>query len=290
MPNTRSSTSVGWVASRRRRLALGLGVSALVAFAGVLALGYAAGREKLVGIVSFAFVAMVAGVALHRSGRFTTPTGRLWAQGLASGAMLASAAAFLAPKAIGTHPEYGGFAIAFGYLLGYAGHELGHLVGHRSLPLNGAVSELTLHALLAGGVMGVVYGTLPSLTPLFGYGIVAHKLPAGFGGAVALDRDDLPASVMALPAAAVALVAVPLSIATPPLGTTLKAAFFGVSTGVFAHVALDMIPECTGGGDGHGHGSATCSADADRRRHHAVGRTLAGAVVVFIAWQALTVV
>jgi hypothetical protein len=51
-----------------------------------------------------------------------------------------------------------------------------------------------------------------------------------------------------------------------------------------------MIPECTGGGDGHGHGSATCSADADRRRHHAVGSTLAGAVVVFIAWQALTVV
>lgn len=274
----------------RTRHASGIGILALLAFVGVLAAGVVYGREKLVGIVLFAFLTMGAGVALSRAGLMTTPTRRLWAHGLASGAMLASAAALLAPKAIGHHPKYGGFAIAFGYLLGYAGHELGHLVGHRDLPVNVVVAELTLHAVMAGSIMGVVYGTLPSLTPLFGYGIVAHKLPAGFGGARALQRDGLPVLPMALPAAAVGLAAVPLSIVTPALGPVVRAIFYGVSTGVFAHVALDMIPECTGGGSGHGHGEVTCGPDADTRRHHAVASTIAGAVALFVLWQTIVAV
>ncbi|WP_246985489.1 ZIP family metal transporter [Halorientalis marina] len=288
MGNTKTPSGPGHDWAFGRRLAHGIGVAALVAFVAVVALGYAAGRGKLTGIVTFGFVAMVAGAAVHQSARFATPTRRLWAAGLASGAMLASAAAFLAPKAIGNHATLGGFAIAFGYLLGYAGHELGHLVGHRSLPLNDTVAELTLHAVLAGGVMGVVYGTLPALTPLFGYGIVAHKLPAGLGGAVALDRDGLPATVMALPAAAVGFAAIPLSLATPALSSVARAVVFGLSTGVFAHVALDMFPECAGGGSGHGHGDVTCGPDADRRRHHAVGSTFGGAAAVALLWGAVT--
>jgi ZIP family zinc transporter len=285
-----TDVSIEGAADDRNRLAVGLGAAALLAFAAVLAVGVATGRSTLVGIVLFAFLAMGGGVALQRYGTFATPSRRLWASGLASGAMLASAAALLAPKAIGQHPQYGGFALAFGYLLGYAGHELGHLVTHRDLPVNAAVAELTLHAALAGSIMGVVYGTLPSLTPLFGYGIVAHKLPAGFSGAETLARDDLPRAVMALPAAAVGLAAVPLSIATPDLGPIVEAAFYGVSTGVFAHVALDMIPECTGGGSGHGHGGVACGPDADRRRHHAVTSTVAGAAALFVLWQLLVAV
>jgi ZIP family zinc transporter len=288
VPNISStSTRVRRFIEENDPLAVGVGVVALLAVGGVLAAGHAVGRETLVGIVLFAFLAMAAGVGLRRYGRLRTPRGQLWAYGLASGAMLASAAALLAPKAIGQHPKYGGFAIAFGYLLGYAGHELGHLLTHRDLPLNATVAELTLHAVLAGSIMGVVYGTLPELTPLFGYGVVAHKLPAGFGGAEALDRDGLPVAVMALPAAAVGLAAVPLSVATPALGPAVKAAFYGVSTGVFAHVALDMIPECTGGGSGHGHGGVTCGPDADRSRHHAVASTVTGTAVIFLAWQFL---
>jgi ZIP family zinc transporter len=264
-----------------------IGLGSLAAFALAVVTGYAAGRTKLVGVVSFAFLAMVAGVGLQRYGRLTTTMRRLWATEVASGAMPASAAALLAPKAIGQHPKFGGFAIAAGYLLGYAGHELGHLVGHRRLPVNAAVSELTLHAVAAGSIMGVVYGSLPSLTPLFGYGVVAHKLPAGFGGAEALERDGLPVLTMALPATAVGLAAVPLALATPTLGPVVKAVFYGVSTGVFAHVAVDMVPECTGGGSGHGHGAVTCGPEADRQRHHAVASTVAGTAVVFLAWLAL---
>jgi ZIP family zinc transporter len=290
MPNTGDNTTgVPGRIYARQTLASVLGLVALVAFGGVLVLGYAGGRDTLTGVVVFAFVAMLVGVGLRTYGGFGAPRQRLWAAGLASGAMLASAAAFLAPKAITHHPEYGGFAIAFGYLLGYGGHELGHLVGHRNLPLNATVAELTLHALLAGSIMGVAYGTLPTLTPLFGYGIVAHKLPAGFGGAEAVDRDDLPTVVMLLPAAAVAIAAIPLSIATPPLGPVVRAGFFGVSTGVFAHVALDMIPECTGGGSGHGHGDVTCGPEPDRDRHHAVASTVLGAGAIFALWQLVAV-
>lgn len=250
-------------------------------------MGLLAGRTKLVGIVTFAFAAMAVGVGVDRYGRIDG-LGRLWTNGAASGAMLASAAALLAPKAITARPTVGGFAIAFGYLLGYAGHELGHLVSHRSLPVNATVAELTTHAVLAGSIMGVVYGTLPSLTPVFGYGVVAHKLPAGVGGAASLDRDGLPRIVMALPAAAVGLAAVPSSLATPDLSPLVTAVFYGLSTGVFAHVALDLIPDCSGGGSGHDHGSTTvCSPERDRRRVHAVASTVAGVVVLLLAWLAV---
>lgn len=279
------------IEARRNRLALIVGVLAGVVFLAVLALGYTYGRMKLLGVVIFAFVAMGVGVVLHKLGRFSTPLGQLWGRGLASGAMLASAAALLAPKAIVQHPEYGGFAIALGYLLGFAGHEFGHLLSHRQLPINATVSELSLHGLMAGSIMGVVYGTIPSLSPLFGYGIVAHKLPAGFSGTEALEKDGLSTAVMVLPAAIVGIAAIPLSIATPDLGPVVKAIFYGISTGIFAHVALDMIPECTGGGSGHGHGhghdTVTCEPDADRQRRHAVGSTVIGAALIFLLWQAL---
>lgn len=266
------------------RVGVAVSVAVTVVFAGVLAGGYTAGRQKLVGIVLFAFAAMVAGVAVQRRTRAVAGSRRIWVHGVASGAMLASATTLLAPKAITQHPEIGGFAVALGYLVGYAGHELGHVVSHWDLPLNATVGELTLHAVLAGAVMGVVYGTLPSLTALFGYGIVAHKLPAGFSGAVTLRRDEIPVLVMVLPAAAVGLAAVPLSLATPTLGTTSKAVFYGISTGVFAHVALDMIPECGGGGPSHGYGDSVCSPDVDWQRYHAVASTMTGAFALFALW------
>jgi len=272
--------------SSRYRAGHALADVALVAFVAVVAVGVAAGRSKLVGITVFGFAAMVGGVTVSQWGAFETPRRRVLADGLASGAMLASAAALLAPKAITQHAAYGGFAIALGYLLGYAAHELGHLVSHYDVPFNAAAGELTLHALAAGAIMGVVYGALPSLTPLFGYGIVAHKFPAGFTGSEAVQRSGLPATVMAVPAAAVALAAIPLSLLTPALSPIVKAVFFGVSTGVFAHVAIDMLPECTHG-DAGGHGSVQCSRDADTLRQYAVLSTIAGAGSIFVLWQLL---
>lgn len=274
----------------RTRSAQFVSLATAVAFASILAVGIAVGRTTLVLVVAFGFLAMVAGVTISLFVDFSTPERQVWAYGLASGAMLASAAALLAPKAIGRHPEYGGFAIALGYLLGYAGHELGHLVSHYDLPLNAAVSELTLHALAAGSIMGVVYGSLPDLSALFGFGILAHKFPAGFTGSEALRQSGIPRTVMIVPASAVALAAIPLSILTPPLSAAVQAVFYGVSTGVFAHVAIDMLPECSHVGShagSSGHGTIECSRNIHRIRQYAVVSTLAGAGAIFVLWQAL---
>lgn len=290
LPETVQTESARHESTSRERLALGISVLGLVALIAVVALGLAAGRTKLVGIVVFGFLAMMAGVLVSHLGEFATPGRQVWAYGLASGAMLASAAALIAPKAIAQHPEYGGFAIAFGYLIGYAVHELGHLVSHYELPINAAAGELTLHALAAGSIMGVAYGTLPTLTPLFGYGIVAHKFPAGFTGSEAVEDSGLPVAIMVVPAAAVAIAAIPLSILTPDLSPIVKAIFFGVSTGVFAHVAIDMLPECShvgSHGDSTGHGAVQCSPDVDRLRQYAVLSTLLGAAAIFAMWQFL---
>lgn len=276
----------------REQIAFAISIAVAVAFVAVVALGLVAGRTKLVGITVFGFVAMMTGAGLSRIGTFDTPNRQVWAYGLSSGAMLASAAALLAPKAITQHATYGGFAIALGYLLGYAGHEVGHLLTHRELPVNVETGELTLHALLAGSIMGVVYGSLPSLTALFGYGIVAHKLPAGFTGTEAVDRAGLPTSVMMVPAAAVAIAAIPLSILTPSLSPIVKAIFYGVSTGVFAHVGIDMLPECSHVGshaESSGHGAVQCSPEADRMRQYAVVSTFLGAGVIFGLWQLLAI-
>jgi ZIP family zinc transporter len=290
LPETVQTETIRSPTSSRERLALGISVLGIVALIAVVALGLVAGRTKLTSIAVFGFFAMMGGVLVSQLGDFATPRRQVWAYGLASGAMLASAAALIAPKAITQHPKYGGFAIAFGYLIGYGAHELGHLVTHYDLPINAATGELTLHALAAGSIMGVVYGALPSLTPLFGYGIIAHKFPAGFTGSEAVEQSGLPVSVMVVPAAGVAIAAIPLSIVTPDLSPIVKAVFFGVSTGVFAHVGIDMLPECShvgSHGDVAGHGAIQCSRDADRIRQYAVLSTFLGAAAIFAIWQLL---
>ncbi|MDZ7850507.1 MAG: ZIP family metal transporter [Halodesulfurarchaeum sp.] len=262
----------------------------VVAFFGVIWLGLSAGRTKLTGVVIFGFFAMLAGVTISHVVDFDTERRQVWAYGLASGAMLASAGALLAPKAIAPHPTYGGFAIAFGYLIGYSAHELGHLVTHRNLPLNAAAGELSLHALAAGSIMGVVYGSLPELSALFGFGILAHKFPAGFTGSESVKQSGLPTHVMVIPAAAVAIAAIPLSILTPPLSPIVKAGFYGISTGVFAHVAIDMLPQCSHSGshaDSTGHGTIQCSRNVHRTKLHAVTSTFLGAGTILLLWQLL---
>jgi ZIP family zinc transporter len=275
---------------RRQWVATAASAVTTVAFLAAIGLGISAGRTKLTGVAIFGFVAMTAGVAISHYVAFDTAERQVWAYGLASGAMLASAGALLAPKAIGPHAAYGGFAIAFGYLLGYAAHELGHLVTHLDLPLNAAAGELSLHALAAGSIMGVVYGSLPELSALFGFGILAHKFPAGFTGSESVKQSGLPVHVMVIPASMVAIAAIPLSIATPTLSPVVKAVFFGISTGVFAHVGIDMLPDCSHQGshaDSSGHGAVHCSRDVHRIKRYAVTSTFLGAGAIFALWQLL---
>jgi len=262
-----------------------IAIGAVLALIAVLGVGVAADRTTLVGVTLVAFVAMMAGVAIRVAGDIGTPTRTVWAYGLSSGAMLASAMALLAPKAIaGQHAEIGGFAIAIGYLVGYAAHEIGHHATHHEWPIELVTGELTLHAIAAGAMMGVLYGSLPGLTALFGYGVVAHKFPAGFTGASAVTDHGKSTIQLVVPAAAVALAAIPASLVVPPLSGGVQAAFFGLSTGVFTHVAIDMLPECKSGEPDSGHGAVVCAPDADHLRHAAVASTLLGTAAIAVFW------
>jgi ZIP family zinc transporter len=271
----------------RRPSLLGVvGIVALVALSGV---AVSSGLWKVLAIAWVAFVAM-AGAALLgvRASRFTAMR-VVWAYGLASGAMVTSAAVFLLPQAFGLEPKVGGFGVAAGLLLGYAGHTVGHRLAHLELPMDTTAAQLTAHSLAAGAIIGLIYGALPELGLLLGLAIVSHKGPAGYAAARRLARADRPISVLVLPAAGVGLTAIPAALVNPPASVAVKAAVFGFAAGVFLHVAMDFLPECEVGGEvGE---VAQLSGDAhellDRLRIHAVVSTALGALAVLGAWLVL---
>src|SRR6056297_1485450 len=212
---------------------------------------------KLVAISWTAFAAMAVGAPLGaRAARGSHPLEPVWGYGLASGAMVTSAALFLIPQALGQHGRLGSLGIAVGFLGGYVGHTIGHRFAHLDLPVDRTTTELTVHALSAGAIIGAIYTAMPSLTSILGIALISHKAPAGYAAARRLaDRGESVATLL-LPAAAVGLVALPVGIVGFSPTSGFRGLFFGVAAGVFLHVAVDLLPECSTG-------SETCPVDAD---------------------------
>ena len=268
----------------RERAVGGGGVAALVALSAIaLATGV---TWKLVAVSWVAFGAMALGAPLGvRAATTDHPLEPVWGYGLASGAMVTSTALFLIPQALAQHGRFGGLGIAIGFLAGYAGHSLGHRFTHLDLPVDHTATELTVHALAAGAIIGAIYSAMPSLTSLLGIALVSHKAPAGYAAARRLAGRGRSVAVLALPAAAVGLVALPVGMAGLTPSTVLRGLLFGVGAGVFLHVAVDLLPECTAG-------SETCPADAaadghrlrDRLRTHAAVSSALGGAVVALGW------
>ncbi len=266
------------------------GIVAVFVLVCLSAVGVANGRWKVFIISWIGFTAM-AGAAVPGARTETSGAGRLvWGYGLASGAMIASAAIFLVPQAIGFSPTIGGIGIALGILLGYGSHTIGHRLSH--IESFGTVAvQLSAHSLAGGAIIGLVYATLPDLGLLLGLSIVSHKGPAGYAAARRLSRDGKSASVLLLPAAAVGLAALPASMLHLPVSAAGNAVISGVATGIFLHIAMDFLPQCeTGSEIGEALGqqeSATVHAELDRLRVHAVVSTVLGSGAVVLAWALL---
>ena len=273
----------------------GVGLAAVAALCALTALAAVTAERnpemwKLIGISWVAFVAMAGAAPLGaRSAGDERALTLVWGYGLASGAMVTSAAVFLLPQAFGLDPKIGGFGVAAGVLAGFGAHTVGHRFTHADLGFDHTALELSAHALSAGAIIGIIYGNMPELGPLLGLAIVSHKGPAGYAAARRLAGDDRPVSVLLLPAAGVGLTAIPSALVQLPADQTLNAAVFGFAAGVFLHVALDFLPECELGGEVYE--VAQVSDDAhhllDRLRLHAVGSTALGGAVVFAAWLVL---
>ena len=272
--------------------------SAWIGGAGVILLGglsvvaVIAGLSKVLVISWVAFAAM-AGAAVfgRRAAETASARGLVWGYGLASGAMITSAAVFLVPQAVGYDPRVGGFGVAAGVLAGFGAHTIGHRLTHIETPFDTTAAEITVHALAAGAITGLVYATLPDLGLLLGLAIVSHKGPAGYAAARRLAHNDKPVSVLLLSAAGVGITAIPAATLPIPEIPVLNAAIFGFASGVFLHVAMDFLPECEAGTE-VGEVAALSGAAHDRLdrfRVHAVVSTALGGIVVFLAWGLLAV-
>lgn len=281
-------SSTGFVTDTLGRFApAGLGgVFALLVLSGIAVVS---GLWKVLIVSWVAFIAMAGGAYVGAISSTAFPRRLVWGYGLASGAMVTSSAVFLLPQAIQIRPKVGGFGVAAGLLLGYAAHIVGHRLSHFEVGLELTGAQITAHALAAGAIIGLVYGSMPTLGLLLGLAIVSHKGPAGYAAANRVREAGKPVSGLLLPAAAVGITAIPAALLPVPTIPPLNAFVFGFAGGVFLHVAMDFLPSCEVGGEV----DQVCSLSErshellDALRIHAVVSTSLGGVVVYLAWLAV---
>lgn len=270
------------------------GIAGAVGLAVLSAVAFTAGADKVLVISWVAFVAMAMGAWLGARADETNPYRLVWGYGLASGAMVASAAMFLVPQAMGLGGQagaarIGGVGIAAGLVTGYGTHTIGHRLTHIETSFDITTLAIAAHALSAGLVIGLVYASMPEMGILLGLAIVSHKGPAGYAAARRLGRSGKSATALLLPAAGVGLTAIPAALLPVPESALLNAVIFGFAAGIFLHVAMDFLPNCEAGSEidevcelhDHSHDLL------DELRTHAVGSTVVGAAVIVLAWAAI---
>jgi len=267
-----------------------VGIAGTVLLVVLTGIAVSTGLWKVPVIAWVAFAAMAGSIPLGiRAAQSTDATRFVWGYGLASGAMVTSAAVFLVPQAIGYNPRVGGFGVAAGILVGFGSHVVGHRLAHIGRGFDDTAVQLTAHALSAGAIIGLVYAALPDLGLLLGLAIVSHKGPAGYAAARRLTTEGGDPWVILLPAAGVGLTAVPTALIGLPRIDVLNAVVFGFAAGIFLHVAMDFLPRCEVGGEVGEVAQLSTDAHAllDRLRIHAVLSTSLGGIVVFLAWAGI---
>ncbi|WP_435359358.1 ZIP family metal transporter [Haloarchaeobius sp. DFWS5] len=276
---------------------LGLGATALLVAlsVGAWAIAESTNELKPVGIAWVAFGVMAVAIPFGVRAKDQHAKRLVWGYGLASGAMVVSAAMFLLPQAFGlaqgaANPavgmKYAGAGVALGLLAGFGSHTIGHRFAHIDVGFDHTAVELTAHALAAGVIIGIVYGTMPPLGIGLGLAIVSHKGPAGYAAARRLASNGKDATALLVPACGVGLTAIPASFFDLSGDPLVTAAVFGFAAGVFLHVAMDFLPKCELGGEVYEVAQVSNNAHhlLDRLRVHAVVSTFFGGVVVFVAW------
>ena len=176
-----------------------------------------------------------------RTAQTAQPVETVWGYGLASGAMVTSAALFLIPQALGQHGRFGSLGIAAGFLAGYVGHAVGHRLTHLNVPIEQTAAELTVHALAAGAIIGAIYTAMPSLTSILGVALVSHKAPAGYAAARRLAYRNRSVVALLLPAAPVGLVALPFGLTGPSPPPMLLGLLFRLGARLFPHLAVALL-------------------------------------------------
>ncbi|KAB1198557.1 MULTISPECIES: ZIP family metal transporter [Haloferax] len=266
-----------------------IGVGSVVVLVALSAYAVSTQAWKLLVVSWAAFAAMAFAAPFGARSRTEHAEGLVWGYGLASGAMVTSAAVFLVPQAIGHHPQFGGFGIAFGILAGFGAHTVGHRFAHMDFPMDRTVTELSAHAVSAGAIIGIVYGNIDVGVGL-GLAIVSHKGPAGYAAARRLAGKNKSVYPLLLPAAGLGIAAIVSSAVSLPATAAFRGIVFGFASGVFLHVAMDFLPRCEIGSEIHDLLSVEdehAHTILDRLRVHAAISTVVGGGAVFAAWLLL---
>lgn len=245
------------------------------------------------GVVGF--FAMMIGVLIARRSEDISPKVKSVTYGISSGLMISSAFIILAPKAISVQSSnigsIGGVGIAIGYIIGHLLHEISHALSHHD-KINKRlysikVAQITLHSIFAGFLLGITYTSIPNMSILFGFSVVAHKLPAGMTTSLASKNRKY---LMLIPASTVGICGVLIAILYPvDITGALGSLIFGLSTGLFIHIAIDMIPECVGSNSSAGHGKIVCSTGRDKIRLISAFSVLLGLLIITIPWIFLNI-
>ncbi len=256
-----------------------VGAASVAALASVTGAAAVAGLWKVLTVAWISFGAMAVGALVGARGP-SGVRGLVWGYGLTSGAMTASAAAFVVPLAVRLEPKFGGFGIAAGLLGGFVLEVLtSRGRRHGGEAADTTVLRITAHTVAAGLVIGMVYAQLPSAGLLLGLGIISHKGPAGYAAARWLSRQGLSPVILLLPAVGVGVPAALVGLLHPEAPASAQAALFGFGAGIFLHVASDFLPRA---GSVH-----IGQSGQDRGRADAAASTLLGGLVVFAAWLAV---
>ncbi|MFB6187751.1 MAG: ZIP family metal transporter, partial [Halobacteriaceae archaeon] len=201
-----------------------LGVFILLIFSG-LGIAFQV-PMKIIVIGWTAFLAMSVAAAIGIRVGDHHPKGLVWSYGLASGAMVTSAAIFLIPPAINHHPTAGSIGIAGGLITGFSGLTIGDRLTHYNLPLDRTIAELTAHAITTGTIIGIIYISLPVLGPLLGLAVISHKAPAGYVAARRLQQANISTGIIGLPASVVGIFAIGTNLLPLTISPLLSAGIF----------------------------------------------------------------
>lgn len=214
--------------------------AALTLFAGTFFVMPSGIKVAVIAWVSFA--AMVLGGVIKELD-IDTVRSMVWASGLSGGAALASVFYFILPQAFNLSPEYAATGVVAGFLSGLFVHSSSHRFLHSHSKGRDTLISVSLHSVVAGVVIGMIYQQMPGIGLTLGFAIVSHKLPAGFMIADRIKRENRDFWIkLLLPAAGLGATAQLIFVLPITLGMVMKAVFFGFSAGIFLHVALDFIP------------------------------------------------
>src|SRR5699024_4471261 len=118
----------------------------LLAMLGLSVIAVLQDNWKIVGISWIAFGAMALAIPLgYRAAAKKSLNHLVAGYGLASGAMITSAAIFLVPEAVEYDPIFGGLGIALGIISGFAIHTLNHRLTHSAHPYDPVVFEINVY-------------------------------------------------------------------------------------------------------------------------------------------------